>query len=135
MFGAVRRATQERRERLQLVQSALGNPARAIEPLAQRLDEKTERLGLAWQGFYDRRRARTSDAGGRLRHPRAIFCSLQHNDWRTRTIRSVMDGEKFLRAKPIGLRVWELFLGTYRARAVLGRGYALVHDAKWTCRY
>ena len=73
LFQAMMRLTQDRHERLHLTQRALGDPVRAIEPLAQRLDEKTERLALSWRGFYDRRMARVGEASGRLRHPRDIL--------------------------------------------------------------
>jgi exodeoxyribonuclease VII large subunit len=73
LFQAMTRIVQERRERLHLIQRALGDPSRAIEPLAQRLDAQTERLALAWRGFYDRRAARVGEAAGRLRHPRDIL--------------------------------------------------------------
>ena len=51
---------------------ALGDPARAIEPLSQRLDEKAERLALAWQSYFERRLGRLMEAGGKIRHPRDI---------------------------------------------------------------
>jgi exodeoxyribonuclease VII large subunit len=73
LFQAIMRLMQDRFERLHLTQRALGDPARAIEPLAQRLDEKTERLVLAWRGFFQRREARVAEAGGKLRHPRDIL--------------------------------------------------------------
>jgi exodeoxyribonuclease VII large subunit len=129
LFQAVMRMMQERRERLHLTQRALGDPARAIEPLAQRLDEKTERLSLAWRGFYDRRAARVGEAGGRLRHPRDIVrLAVQrlanadqkmHFAWR----------ELFTR-KANQLENKGAVLGHLSPRAVLGRGYALVQDTK-----
>ena len=73
LWDCMRRAVQERRERLDFLGRALGDPARAIEPLLQKLDEKTERLLLAWQGYYDRRLGRVSEAGAKLRHPRDIL--------------------------------------------------------------
>src|SRR3984885_11302679 len=47
LWDFLRRMLEERRERLMLLNRALGDPARAIEPLVQKLDEKTERLMLA----------------------------------------------------------------------------------------
>ncbi len=128
LMQAMLRVVGDRRERLHLTQRALGDPARAIEPLAQRLDEKTERLALGWRGFYDRRVSRVGEAGGRLRHPRDIV--------RLAAQRLVGAEQK------LGFAWREIFtrksnrveniggvLGHLSPRAVLGRGYALVQDA------
>lgn len=117
----------ERRERLHLVQRALGDPARAIEPLAQRLDERTERLGLAWRSFYERRLSRVAECGGRLRHPRDIIR---------------LAGQRLAQADQKMIFLWReislhhknkvenlgAVLKHLSPRAVLGRGYALVQD-------
>lgn len=70
---AMLRLVQNGREKLYLTQRALGDPARLIEPLMQRLDERAERMDLAWKGGLDRRAARLAEAGGRLRHPRDVL--------------------------------------------------------------
>jgi exodeoxyribonuclease VII large subunit len=119
---------EDRRERLTLTQRALGDPARVIEPLLQRLDEKSERLTLAWQSGFERRQSRVAEAAGKLRHPRDLLAlaaqRLAHLDQR----RQGAFREKILR--------WEKRLENLTAelkhlspRAVLGRGYALVQDA------
>jgi exodeoxyribonuclease VII large subunit len=73
LFQAALRLMQDRRERLRLIERALGDPARVLEPLTQRLDEKAERFTLAWRSFYDRNHARMTQACGRLRHPRDVL--------------------------------------------------------------
>ncbi len=172
LFQAAIRLMQDRCERLRLTGRALGDPARAIEPLAQRLDEKTERLLLAWRGFFDRRRAQTAEAAGRLRHPRDVVRlaaqRLENADkkltfaWRgfhDRSTARVTESASRLRHPRDILTLatqrlanaeqkmdfaWrEIFtrkanqlenkgsvLGHLSPRAVLGRGYALVQNAK-----
>ncbi len=126
---AMRRIVVERREHLGLLARALGDPSRAIEPLMQRLDEKAERLMLGWQGYFERRLGRVLEAAGKLRHPRDVvnlarqsYEHLAHKmdaSWR----------EIFLR-KQNRLETLGTVLGHLSPKAVLGRGYALVQDAK-----
>ena len=128
IWQAMRRMVADRRERLTLTERALGDPARVIEPLLQRLDEKSERLMLAWQSGFERRRSRVMEAAGKLRHPRDVLAlaaqRLAHLDQRRRSAY----GERVLR--------WEKRLENLTAelkhlspKAVLGRGYALVQDS------
>src|ERR1700761_5544815 len=49
LYQCLFRVLHDRRERVDLMSRALGAPVRAIEPLLQRLDEKSERLTLGWQ--------------------------------------------------------------------------------------
>ena len=129
LFQAMMRMMQDRRERLHLTQRALGDPARAIEPLAQRLDEKTERLALAWHGFHDRRTARVNEAAGRLRHPRDILHLAAQRLANADQKISFAWREIFTR-KENRLENMGSVLGHLSPRAVLGRGYALVQDAE-----
>ena len=69
---ALRRLTAERQAHLALLNRALGDPLRLLEPLMQRLDERGERLRLGWQSVIERRFGAVMAAGGRLRHPRDI---------------------------------------------------------------
>jgi len=127
LFQSMMRAVQDRRERLGLIQRALGDPARAIEPLVQRLDEKTERLTLAWRGFYDRRASRVGEASGRLRHPRDIVRlasqRLANADQKMNFAWREVFARKAHRIESVGA-----VLGHLSPRAVLGRGYALVQN-------
>jgi exodeoxyribonuclease VII large subunit len=126
---AMRRAVENRRERLTLLSRALGDPARAIEPIMQRLDERAERLMLAWQNYRDRRRARVAEAAGKIRHPRDIvqlaaqrLQNLDHrmqSSWREGFLRRSNRFEALARA-----------LQHLSPMAVLGRGYALVQSAE-----
>ena len=129
LFQAALRLIQDRRERLHLTQRALGDPGRALEPLAQRLDEKSERLFLAWRGFFDRRTARLNEAKGRLRHPRDILKLAAQR-------LSNAEQKMVFAWKALYARKFNLFenkgaiLEHLSPRAVLGRGYTLVQDAK-----
>ncbi len=128
LWDYMRRMLDDRRERLNLTSRALGDPMRAIEPLLQRLDEKAERLTLAWEGYFDRRTGHVAEAGGKLRHPREL---LQLAAQRLSHLDHKMQGgwrEGFLR-KQNRLETLGAVLGHLSPKAVLGRGYALVQDA------
>lgn len=122
---SMRRMVVERKEKLVLLSRSLGDPARALEPLMQRLDERNERLALAWRGYFDRRLSRINEFGGKLRHPRDIlrlaserllnFDHKMQSAWR----------EWFLRRQH-RLETIANGLSLLSPRAVLGRGYALV---------
>lgn len=129
LHQSIRRIFGERRERLTMLARALGDPQRALEPLMQRLDERTERLILGWQSYTERRQSRIKELGGKLRHPRDVIrlagerlLGLDHkrqSAWR----------ELFLR-KQHRLETIGSGLALLSPRAVLGRGYALVQDAR-----
>ena len=55
-----------------MTERALGDPSRFIAPLAQRLDDRAERLDLAWKSLAQRAAARIAEASARLRHPRDL---------------------------------------------------------------
>ncbi len=129
LFQAAVRLIQDRRERLRLTQRALGDPARALEPLAQRLDEKSERLMLAWRGLFDRRLARLNEASGRLRHPRDIL-KLAAQRLSNAEQKMVFAWNALYTHKLNQFENKGAVLEHLSPRAVLGRGYALVQDAK-----
>ncbi len=126
---AMRRGLADRRERIELIARALSDPARAMEPLLQKLDDKSERMVLAWQGFLQRRLSRAAEYGAKIRHPRDIVAlagqrlqNLFHRTevaWREGTTR-----------RHHRLENLATVLSSLSPRAVLGRGYALVQDAK-----
>lgn len=70
---AIRHAMATRRERMELLSRALGDPARLLEPLMQRLDERSDRLALACRSLFDRHRGRIAELSGKIRHPRDIL--------------------------------------------------------------
>jgi exodeoxyribonuclease VII large subunit len=128
LWGAVRRMVQDLRERLNLTERALGDPARVIEPLLQRLDERAERLELAWESGFERRKARVAEAAGKLRHPRDVIALA--------TQQVVNLDQRRLGAMRENLLRWKhrfekpaAALDHLSPKAVLGRGYALVRDA------
>ncbi len=126
--AALLRFVRERKDRLELVNRALGDPARAIEPLAQRLDERAERLTLAGQNLLSRARSRLAEASGKLRHPRDLLAlamqRLQHQTHRLQT----MSRERLYQTEKKLERLTSM-LEALSPRAVLGRGYGLVYDA------
>jgi len=129
LFQAFVRMSQEKRERLRLIERALGDPSRVLEPLAQRLDERAERLLLAWRSFFERRRARINEASGRLRHPRDIVRigaqRLANADQRLGFAWQNLLTRLVNRLGNSGMALQHL-----SPLSVLGRGYALVQDAE-----
>lgn len=125
---SMRRMVVEHREKLVLLARSLGDPARALEPLLQRLDERAERLLLAGRNLIERRMSRVTELGGKLRHPRDVirlaaerlssFDQKMQSAWR----------ELFLRRQH-KFETVSGGLAHLSPRAVLGRGYALVQDA------
>jgi exodeoxyribonuclease VII large subunit len=73
LWSTMRRMVEDLHRRLDLTERALGDPARVLEPLAQRLDERTERLTLGWQSYHERRMARVTEISAKLRHPRDVL--------------------------------------------------------------
>lgn len=128
MMDAMRRMVQDHRERLNLIGRALGDPQRAIEPLMQRLDERTTRLNLAWESYLTRRVSRVAEVVGKIRHPRDVLQLAQQrlthaehkmeSHWRETILR------KQNRMETLGSA-----LGHLSPKAVLSRGYALIQDA------
>ena len=128
LWQVMRRMVEDRRERLNLTERALGDPARVIEPLLQWLDEKAERLTLGWQSYYERRLGRVMEAAGKLRHPRDMLALAAQRlaNFDQRRVGAMR--ENLLRwqhrlEKPAAA------LNHLSPKAVLGRGYALVQDA------
>lgn len=126
--AAMLRLTRERKENLAQTGRALGDPARVLEPLAQRLDERAERLTLAWQGGLTRMRGRLAEFAGKLRHPRDVLAlaaqRLQHQTHRLQS-----GGRERLLQTEKRLERLTTMLEALSPRAVLGRGYGLIHDA------
>ena len=127
LWDNARRLINERREKLVLLSRALGEPARAIEPLSQRLDEKAERLSRAIGTYIERREGRLAEAAGKLRHPRDVVAlaaqRLEHLDHR-------MQGgmREYIAPRQNRLERLTAGLAHLSPKAVLSRGYALVHD-------
>lgn len=125
---AMRRIMVERRDRIGLVARALGDPSRILEPLAQRLDERAERLMNGLAVFLERRRGALREYAGRLRHPRDIVqVALQRlQGLAARQQAAMRDGINRYQMRYDKL---DVALRHLSPRAVLGRGYALVQDA------
>ena len=82
LWAATQRSLNDRHEHMTQLNRLLGDPTRVIEPLAQRLDDRSERLNRAVAMMIEQRRARLAQASGRLRHPRDIvrLAEQQLND-------------------------------------------------------
>ncbi len=129
LLQALTRLLHQGHERLRLTACALGDPARVLEPLAQRLDERNERLNMGCRRFLERLSSRLTQAQGRLRHPRdRVALAMQRlaaadhkadAAWKALFVRKAHELENK-----------GAILEHLSPRAVLGRGYALVQDAK-----
>lgn len=127
--AALSRLLRERREHLNLLNRALGDPARALEPLAQRLDERAERLTLAWHNAVERRRSRLGEAAAKLRHPRDLL-RLARQRLDDNAARLTRGWQTVFERRTAPLQRLGAMLEALSPRAVLGRGYGLVYDAK-----
>lgn len=127
--AAARRQLALRRERLALLGRAMGDPARALEPLAQRLDDRAERLAQAWKALERRSASTLAGLAGRLRHPRDLVAlaaqRLGHQAHRLDTA-----GRERVRQAEQRFQKSAVLLQALSPRAVLGRGYGLVYDAE-----
>ncbi len=127
--GAMRRMIRDRKDRVTLLARALGDPARALQPLMQRLDERADRMQAAWAGYFRRTESRVAEAGGRLRHPRDLLrLALQKLQNQAHKLESL--GRERLLQTEKKLECLGVMLEALSPRAVMGRGYALVYGAK-----
>ncbi len=128
LHSAMRRLLQERSERIGFLAQALGDPMRALHPLMQRLDERGERLAVAWSGYYRRLQARVAEAGGRLRHPRDVVRLAAQ---RLEAMAQRMNASARERMMGVEKKLDRLgaMLEALSPRAVLGRGYGLIYDS------
>jgi exodeoxyribonuclease VII large subunit len=69
LVQSVRRFTDEMRIALQGLKRGLGDPGRLLEAASQRLDDRAERLGLAFPSLLRDRQARIAAAAARLPRP------------------------------------------------------------------
>lgn len=114
-------------DRLLLTGRALGDPTRVLEPLNQRLDERTERLALAWQGYIRRYASRVAEAAAHLRHPRDII-KIAAQNLKYSFHQMQVAWRDVLVSKTNKISTLGVVLGHLSPRAVLGRGYVLVQN-------
>lgn len=128
-LAALRRMVVERKEKLGLLGRALGDPKRVMEPLLQRLDERSERLALAWQVFMQKRSSKVAELGSKIRHPRDVLRlaaqQLQHH-----MLRLQGAGRNQIQNADKRLERLSGMLQALSPRSVLGRGYGLIYNAE-----
>lgn len=124
--AALRRFLRERGDRVCLLARALGDPARALQPLMQRLDERADRLQAAWAGYFRRAQSRVAEA--KLRHPRDLV-RLAGQKLQAMAHRLESMGKERLLQADKRLDRLAAMLEALSPRAVMGRGYALVYGA------
>jgi exodeoxyribonuclease VII large subunit len=73
LLGAAGRMVAERRERLDGLGRGLVDPKRLLEDMAQRLDDRAERLRNCWNAFIRERQARVDRLRASLVHPRQLL--------------------------------------------------------------
>ncbi len=126
--GAMSRMASEMARRLDLMGRALGDPARVLEPLEQRLDDRAERLALACDGLMQKSLSRLDSLSGRLRHPRELLALAEQRVERLAQAMLTRGRELLLKADA-RLDRTAATLSALSPRNVLGRGYALVYGA------
>ncbi len=123
----LRRLVRDRKDRLQLVATALGDPARAIQPLMQRLDERSDRLQLSWKSYWRQHRSALIELAGRLRHPRDVVrLAQQRLEALAQTLR--MRGHEYKNTADKQFDRVASLLEALSPKAIMGRGYGLVFD-------
>jgi exodeoxyribonuclease VII large subunit len=154
LVAALQTIVGERRARFAGLARALGDPRRLIEERAQRLDERTERLRLAFTNLLARRKGQMAELGARLPHPRLLLerarTSLVDRAARLAAARGVTlrtVAQSIERAREIGARAAAAIrrelserkrglaalgqlLDSFSYERVLERGFVLVNDPK-----
>jgi exodeoxyribonuclease VII large subunit len=127
--GAMRRTLRERKDRIGLLGKALGDPSRAIAPLMQRFDMISERFVVARLNYFARLHSRIAEAVGRLRHPRDVV-RLAAQRLEALAQKMASRGRERLMQSDKKLERLAVMLEALSPRAVLGRGYGLIYDAR-----
>ena len=125
LLGAAGRMVAERRERLDGLGRGLVDPKRLLEDMAQRLDDRAERLKNCWLAFIRDRQARVDRLRASLVHPRQLLAvkaeQLAGPAGRLETLRPRLLGERTRELDGL-IRVLE----SMSYKKVLQRGYAVV---------
>jgi len=125
MLAASNRLLEERRMQLEGLGRGLVDPRRLLEEMAQRLDERTERLRAAWERLTAEGRGQLDRLAAALPHPRQLLAVKREQ--------SAAAGERLERLRPRLLteRRSELdglgrVLESMSYKRVLKRGYVVV---------
>ncbi|WP_142847884.1 exodeoxyribonuclease VII large subunit [Telmatospirillum sp. J64-1] len=78
LTGGMGRGLDQRRLRVEGLARGLPNPRRIIEDMAQRLDDRTERLANAMPNLLQRRQTEVERLGAHLKHPREQLAEATH---------------------------------------------------------
>ncbi len=154
LVTALARQVDERRLRLEGLARGLGEPQRLLEERAQRLDDRGERLRLAFINLLHRRAAVVAECGARLPHPRLVLEQARQRladrmarllAARNATLRTLAQGgervdelvgrtrqaiHRDLVERSRGLAALAQLLDSFSYVRVLERGFVLVSDRR-----
>lgn len=126
---SLQRILQDKRDKTLLLARVFSDTDRFLEPLSQRLDERSERFELAARIYLQTSKAKIEGAAGKLRHPRqTIALKMQNFEETARRLQMVWQNYAD-KKKEVVFRLAAM-LEVLSPHAVLGRGYALVYDAQ-----
>jgi len=127
--NALHRMARNKKEKLMLVARALGDPSRAIMPLMQRLDEKSDRLFLSWKTYWRRNRSSLIEFAGRLKHPKDIV-NLTKQKLQNLSQTLIIFGLDHKNKSKKRYEKASSLLEALSPRSIMMRGYGLVFDDK-----
>jgi exodeoxyribonuclease VII large subunit len=129
LHNAARRDLKQRADHLVALARTLGDPRRMLEPLLQRLDDRSERLATAIRALLQNRSDACARVAARLRHPREILAQaamqLTNN---SRTLYTAI--LRMLERRQADFSRSTQLLESLSPTRVLQRGYTLVRDAQ-----
>lgn len=129
--GAINRYLQNHRITLEGLERGLPRPQRILEDLAQRLDDRSERLGLAARSLLANRARDLSQAAGGLRR-RALSEAIERGGDRVKElgVRMPASVERLVGRASDRLSGQAALLDSFSYERVLDRGFVLVRDGK-----
>jgi exodeoxyribonuclease VII large subunit len=129
LTGALSRIATQARLRLDRASSKLPDLPNMLGAARQRLDDRTERLGLALPNYAVARRSALERLANRLIHPREFLLRCRNDVLLlAHRLESPLSGK--LREARLRLENVSARLGAVSYEAVLARGFALVTNAK-----
>ncbi|MCL2473572.1 MAG: exodeoxyribonuclease VII large subunit [Alphaproteobacteria bacterium] len=124
---AFHRYTAIRFEKLDFLMRAIGTPESIIEPLAHRLDDRSERLSISFDSVMLRKTGALEKVCGRLKHPIDIInMSKQKQKHISQNLEKAM--KNFMIQNVSGFDSLSRTLQILSPKSVLQRGYTLVKN-------